>query len=145
MNTPNNPLKTLPKAGLNPGVKGQGTTQRGLRILAAWRGLDLTEEERLRRYRPKTTEHLTKQLIKGLKLDQRQAEAEIVKVWARTVDPRISAHAQPTGINQGTLFVTVDNSVWLHEIVRYHRRDILTRLQTAFGRQKIAKISFRLG
>jgi hypothetical protein len=39
----------------------------------------------------------------------------------------------------------VDNSAWLNEIVRYRRREILSRLQTAFGPDLIQKISFRLG
>ena len=46
---------------------------------------------------------------------------------------------------RGTLFVNVDSSVWLDEIVRYRRKEILTRLQTAFGREMIKKISFRVG
>jgi len=41
--------------------------------------------------------------------------------------------------------VNVDSSVWLDEIVRYRRKDILTRLQTALGRELIQRISFRVG
>jgi len=41
--------------------------------------------------------------------------------------------------------VDVDSSVWLDEIVRYRQRDILRNLQNSFGRQKIRKISFRIG
>ena len=59
--------------------------------------------------------------------------------------PDIVAHAQPTGIRKGTLFVTVDSSVWLDEIVRYRRREILERLQNSFGRDLITRISFRTG
>ena len=55
------------------------------------------------------------------------------------------AHAQPTGLNKGTLFVTVDSSVWLSEIVRYRRKEILNRLQHGFGKEMIARISFRVG
>jgi hypothetical protein len=35
--------------------------------------------------------------------------------------------------------------VWLDEIVRYRRREILDRLQHSFGRELIVKISFRVG
>ena len=55
------------------------------------------------------------------------------------------AHAQPTGLRNGTLFVTVDSNVWLTEIVRYRRHEILELLQHAFGSQLIRKISFRTG
>lgn len=113
--------------------------------MAAWRGVDLSDAEALRRYRPKTAASLTKGLVERLNLSQKQSDTEIPKVWASAIDPRITAHAQPTGLRNGTLFVTVDNNVWLHEIIRYHKREILSRLQTSFGKQKIQKISFRLG
>ena len=78
-------------------------------------------------------------------MDRRQSEAEIVRVWKNQLDPNIVAHAQPAGIRNGTLFVSVDSSVWLDEIVRYRRREILERLQNSFGRDLIRRISFRLG
>ena len=72
-------------------------------------------------------------------------KSNVLKVWNNLLDPTIVAHAQPTGIRKGTLFVTVDSNVWLSEIVRYRRREILDRLQHSFGRDFIAKISFRVG
>jgi predicted nucleic acid-binding Zn ribbon protein len=68
-----------------------------------------------------------------------------LKVWNHLIDPNIVAHAQPTGLNKGTLFVTIDSSVWLDEIVRYRRKEILDRLQHSFGRELIVKISYRVG
>ena len=137
-------MNTRPKPQINqqrPNRPSRGRSS----ILAAWRGVDLTEEEKLRRYRPKTAASLTKNLIERLNLKQKESETEIPKVWASSIDPRVTAHAQPTGLRNGTLFVTVDNSVWLHEIIRYHRREILSRLQNSFGEKAIQKISFRLG
>lgn len=84
-------------------------------------------------------------LLKELRIDTRRAEVEIVKVWNSLIDPNIVAHAQPIGLRKGTLFVTVDSSVWLTEIVRYRRKEILDRLQHSFGRDVIARISFRIG
>ena len=84
-------------------------------------------------------------LVKKLRMDQRQGEAEIIRVWNHLLDPAITAHAQPTGVNKGTLFVTVDSSVWLDEIVRYRRKAILDQLQHSFGRELIQRISFRVG
>ena len=80
-----------------------------------------------------------------LRIDRRQSEAEIARVWNNLIDPRITAHAQPTGINKGTLFVNVDSNVWLDEIVRYRRKEILDRLQHSFGKDVVTRISFRLG
>jgi predicted nucleic acid-binding Zn ribbon protein len=115
------------------------------RVLAAWRGADLTPQEIARANRTKSAGTLLPSLLKDLRIDSRQAEVEIVKVWNNLIDPTIVAHAQPVGLRKGTLFVTVDNSVWLSEIVRYRRKEILDRLQHSFGRDVIAKISYRIG
>ena len=67
------------------------------------------------------------------------------KVWNGVLDPNVVAHARPTGLRHGTLFVSVDNHVWLAEIVRYRRREILERLQYSFGPDLIRRVSFRAG
>ncbi|HWC58903.1 MAG TPA: DUF721 domain-containing protein [Verrucomicrobiae bacterium] len=115
------------------------------RVLAAWRGTDLTAEEIARANRAKSAGSFIPHILKDLRIDSRQAEAEIVKVWNNLIDPTIVAHAQPVGLRKGTLFVTVDSSVWLAEIVRYRRKEILDRLQHSFGRDVIMKISYRIG
>jgi len=114
-------------------------------VFAQWRGVDLTALERAQALRALPAKDVLKGVLTGLRLDRRRAEAEVVKVWNDLLDPNIVAHAQPTGLRQGTLFVTVDSSVWLNEIVRFRRREILDRLQHSFGRDYIARISFRVG
>ena len=69
---------------------------------------------------------------------------EVFKAWNHLMDPNVVAHAQPAGLTKGTLFINVDSSVWLNEIVRYRRREILERLQHAFGKETVLKISFRV-
>lgn len=115
------------------------------RVLAQWRGTDLSAAEIARANRTKSAGHIMPSLLKDLRIDSRQAEVEIVKVWNSLLDPNIVAHAQPIGLRKGTLFVTVDSSAWLAEIVRYRRKEILDRLQHSFGRDVIARISFRIG
>jgi len=115
------------------------------RVLAAWRGIDLAAAEKARRDNTRSAGAVMPQVLSELRIDRRRAEAEIVRVWNNLIDPQIVAHAQPTGIHKGTLFVTVDSSAWLTEIVRYRRKEILDRLQHSFGREIIARISFRLG
>ena len=66
-------------------------------------------------------------------------------MWNQTIDRRSPSTPNLTGIRKGTLFVSVDSSVWLDEIVRYRRHEILKRLQLAMGREMIQKISFRIG
>jgi hypothetical protein len=114
-------------------------------VLSDWRRIDLFPAEEEARDRCRPIADLLKRVLADLRIDRRQYEAQIVQVWNHSLDPLVTAHAQPSGVHKGTLFVTVDSHVWLDEIVRYRRREIIERLQTAFGREMIAKISFRVG
>ncbi len=116
------------------------------KALAEWRGTDLQPLEEVRERPAKPLRQvLDKVLSERLRLEQKQGEAEIARVWSSLIDPTIVAHARPTGLAKGTLFVSVDSSTWLDEIVRYRRTEILERLQNSFGRSMIARISFRVG
>jgi predicted nucleic acid-binding Zn ribbon protein len=125
--------------------RGPGKVTARQRTLAQWRGIDLAPLERAQALRAQSASAVMPRVLSGLRIDKRRAEAEVVKVWNHLLDPAIVAHAQPTGLNKGTLFVTVDSSVWLSEIVRYRRKEILDRLQHSFGRDFITRISFRVG
>jgi len=115
------------------------------KVLAQWRRVDYAPLEAARTTPARRVGELLPGLLKELRLDARQAEAEIVKVWNSLIDPAVTAHAQPANLHKGTLFVNVDNSVWLSEIVRYRRKEILDRLQHSYGKAVIQKISFRIG
>lgn len=125
--------------------RGPGKVTPRQRVVAQWRGIDLAPLERAHALRAQPTGAVLPRVLSELRIDRRRAEAEIVKVWNNLLDPNIVAHAQPTGLHKGTLFVTVDSSVWLSEIVRYRRKEILARLQHSFGRDLVVKISFRTG
>jgi len=124
---------------------GPGKVSPRQRVFAQWRGIDLAPLERAQALRAQPASAIMPRVLAELRIDSRRAEAEVVKVWNDLLDPAIVAHAQPTGLNKGTLFVTVDSNVWLSEIVRYRRKEILDRLHHSFGRDFIARISFRVG
>ena len=115
------------------------------RVLAQWHGVDLAPLESAQAVRARRAGDVLPKLMKDLRMDVRQDEAEIVKVWNSLLDPNITAHAQPANLHKGTLFVNVDSNVWLSEIVRYRRKEILDRLQHSFGKNLIQRISFRVG
>jgi hypothetical protein len=115
------------------------------RALAQWRGVDLSPIEIAQAARSRRAGDVLPKVMADLRIDARQGEAEVVKVWNSLLDPNITAHAQPANLHKGTLFVNVDSSVWLSEIVRYRRKEILDRLQHSFGKSLIQKISFRIG
>ena len=132
------PIQFIPALG--PGRKSSRQ-----RVLAQWRGLDLAPLEKARAERSVPASGVLPKVLSDLRIDKRRGEAEILKVWNQLLDPLIVAHAQPTGIRKGTLFINVDSSPWLDEIVRYRRKEILARLQHSFGRDLICKLSFRVG
>jgi predicted nucleic acid-binding Zn ribbon protein len=115
------------------------------RVLAEWRGVDLEPIETAKAVRARGADKVVSKVLVDLKMDTRRGEIEIVKVWNSLIDPTITAHAQPANLHKGTLFVNVDSSVWLSEIVRYRRKEILDRLRHSFGENVIKKISFRVG
>ena len=114
-------------------------------MLREWRRANCEEQEKLAQFNPNQTSDLVNKALKTLRLDQRTSESQILKAWNHLIDPTLTAHAQPVGIRNGTLFVNVDNSVWLSEIVRYRREEIIERLQACFGKEMIQRISFRIG
>jgi hypothetical protein len=114
-------------------------------VLAEWRGVDLTADEKAKAFTAKSIRAIMPSVLGELGLDRRCGETEILKVWNHLIDPTVIAHAQPSGLHKGTLFVSVDSNVWLDEIVRYRRREILERLQNSFGKAAIVRISFRVG
>lgn len=115
------------------------------RVLAQWRGIDYGPLEAARATPARRAGDLLPAVLQGLRLDARQSDAEIIKVWNSLIDPSVTAHAQPVNLHKGTLFVNVDHSAWLSEIVRYRYKEILDRLQQSYGKNVVKKISFRLG
>ena len=114
-------------------------------VFAEWRGINLAPLKRAQKPSAHSTGELLPRVLSDIRLDRRRAEAEVVKVWNHLLEPDVTDHAQPTGLRKGTLFVTVDSSAWLCEIVRNRRKEILDRLRHSFGRDLIVKISFRVG
>lgn len=115
------------------------------RTLDQWRGRGFTSAETAWSTPAKSIETILPGVLGHLRLEQRLDESKIQTIWSQILDPTLVAHAQPAGFAKGTLFVNVDSSVWLNEIVRYRRHEILERLQTALGKTVVQRISFRIG
>ncbi len=114
-------------------------------VIAAWRRVDLTSAERARTDNAKAAAQVMPGVLKKIGLERKRSDLEVLKVWDNLIDPMVIAHARPVGLAKGTLFVNVDSNVWLNEIVRYQRGEILRRLQHSFGPDLIQRISFRVG
>lgn len=138
---PPDPPPASHRPAVNPGAQEAARRQ----VLAEWRGVDLTPLEIARTVAAKPVGETLARLQTRLRLEERRLQIELFKVWNQSLDPAVVAHAQPVRLHNGTLFVSVDSSVWLSEIVRYRRHEILERLQHSFGRELIRRISFRVG
>ena len=114
-------------------------------VVAEWRGVNLTEEEKVLAKNTRSAGDLIPDVLKRIGLERKQSDLEILRVWNNLMDPVVAQHAKPVNLVKGTLFVSVDSSVWLDEIVRYRRREILQRLRHSFGPDLIQRISFRVG
>lgn len=113
--------------------------------MSAWRGVDCRETEGAWKVSSRIASDLVPKVLASLNVEQRVAESQIVKVWNQVIDPMVAAHAQPAGLVKGTLFVNVDSNVWLSEILRYRRTEILERIRHVVGATMVQKVSYRVG
>lgn len=61
--------------------------------------------------------------------------AVLARDWLEVVGPAVARHTRPGRMLAGRLVVYVDNSVWLSELARVHRRRMLSNLQARFGKR----------
>lgn len=112
-------------------------------VLRLWRHFDEDELKRNFSHASTPAQHLP-ELFKRYRLESQREQKELHYVWEHSMDPAILLHAHPENIVRGTLFVRVDSSSWLSEIVQFHSQDMLKRLQACLGAKTIQKISFKL-
>jgi hypothetical protein len=113
-------------------------------VLWEWRGYDNEEYERIRSVTEKPISEILQQVFKEIKLDERLKQAEILNVWNCSISSEIREHAHPFGLKNGVLIIEVDSNVWLSELMRFRKQEILARLQAAFGNELIKDLTFRL-
>ncbi len=98
---------------------------------------------------PRTAEphlaHVLPGLMTRLGLEQLTQQRMIVDAWRELVGEDIARYAQPTRIQRGVLTVSVNNSVWLHELSRYHKPAILQKIAGRFKPSPVKDIVFRCG
>lgn len=83
--------------------------------------------------------------LKKLGLDERWRQNQIAAAWVEVVGETIARHAQPVAFRKQSLIVTVDNSVWLNELARFLKPELLKKLRERFGAVAPRDILFRIG
>jgi predicted nucleic acid-binding Zn ribbon protein len=106
--------------------------------------MDADDAERTWNNADRPAEELVPRVLARLRLDEKLEQAQVLRLWTSIIDPVVAAHTRPLNFANGTLFVAVDSNVWLDEIVRYRRHEILERLQHALGRTVVQRVSYRV-
>ncbi len=83
-------------------------------------------------------------LMKKIGLDEQSWVATLSQEWDEIVGKGVGLHTRPGRISGSQLYVFVDSSVWLNELKRYGRNQLLANLQSRFGEKRIRNISFQL-
>ena len=66
---------------------------------------------------------------------------QAVAEWAEAVGPQIARRARASRFQDGTLWVEVDGSVWLHQLTVL-RRDLLRRINQRLGADHVRDLRF---
>lgn len=76
--------------------------------------------------------------------DNRLFEHRLQNNWKGLVGDVLAPHTWPTRIRFGKLFVIVENSVWLHQLM-YLKSTLLQKIQTESPGLPLSDIIFRIG
>jgi predicted nucleic acid-binding Zn ribbon protein len=90
--------------------------------------------------------HLKKVLESVLKENNFEEEIETYKifsVWEEIAGSQVAAHARPVRINQGTLYIEVDDPLWLTQL-RYMKLDILRKIERGLKAGLFTELKFFL-
>ncbi len=82
-------------------------------------------------------------------LEERMRDNRALLHWNRAAGEKASRHTEAAHVEQGTLFVDVDNTVWMHQL-QMQESELRDRLNQEIenhtpGHASIGRIRFRLG
>lgn len=82
-------------------------------------------------------------LLKKAGLDDRLWERTVIEEWPTLVGEAVARHARPGQLVRGVLAIYVTNATWLNELARYGKDEMLKKLQTRFGVDRIKDLRFQ--
>ena len=102
------------------------------------------EEPPTRHHEPDTLAGLLPGLMKRLGLEVQHWLGVLDEEWPKLVGVALAKHTRPGRMDKRNLTVFVDSSVWLNELSRYGKTQMLENLQARFGRDKIESVHLQL-
>ncbi len=82
-------------------------------------------------------------LLHQLGLDEQMAGWRAVQEWADLVGERVARHTRAVAFRDGTLYVEVEGSAWMHEL-QFLSRDLVRRVNERLGRATVRDIRFAI-
>ncbi len=82
-------------------------------------------------------------VLNKLGLSERLVQQKAVVLWPKAVGKDIKQQTIPNRIEQGVLFVSVSNPVWMNELV-YLKLNIIKKLNEMIGKEVVKDIKFYL-
>jgi hypothetical protein len=83
-------------------------------------------------------------LFQRRKLDSRLKGFRVFDIWEEALGTRISRHSQPREFKDHTLWVTVDNSIWMHQLT-FLEGQLKEKINQMMGSPFVEKIRFQIG
>ncbi len=93
----------------------------------------------------KSLEKLIDKELSALGVQERMVEDQLVEAWAEAVGPTNAMHSRPVSLNRGELIVAVTQPALKFDLERFHKGEILKRMQARFGATTIRRLRFRVG
>ncbi len=87
---------------------------------------------------------IIKELVSSIRPLRDQQMMEIWDLWGQVIDSSIAANAKPAAFRGGTLIVHVSGSAWIQHL-RFMEKQIVDKLNQAYGSILVERISFKIG
>lgn len=100
--------------------------------------------EQMVRKNPHHLADVLHQVLRSLGLEPRIRQHGILAHWEDFVGKEIARRTRPTAIEQGTLFVVVENAIWMQEL-HMLKDQIKDQINKKLGSEEVKKIHLRIG
>ena len=90
-----------------------------------------------------TVRGVVEKVLKKYRLTGDLDAYKVFRLWPELVGERISTHARPVRIDKFTLFIEVDDPLWLTQL-KYMKTDVLERIDTSIKAGVLKDVKFYL-
>lgn len=92
---------------------------------------------------PRPLDGPLQRLLQGLGAPKPGTMQSVFDAWPELVGEQVAAHAQPAGLRDGVLTVTVADPAWATQL-RFLEADLVARIAAAFGPDEVTRVEVRV-